>query len=397
MQVSNVQSETQRRTWVGKVSRWIVVLGLLALMPELMGLGGCPCGDDSDCPDGDFCDEGACVDCRDNADCSTELPVCVDTFCEECGEAADCDDGNACTTDTCDEINECVRDAVTCDDDDVCTTDSCDEATGCVFAEIDCDDGEICDSTTGECIADPCIGVVCDDSDDCTINSCDPATGDCVADPLCDDGDLCTTDSCSAGSCDFVTTVCDEGESCDPASGECGGDDGTAAQFDVLRLGNFFYPTGLFRCEGPVDVVGPPGNENCPLGFGCVGFHWHSDEVTAIASATEAANVSDSKINDPDTCFCGHGEVKDVTRTMISVSESELAAVLSANMLAELPAAGACPPSGDGEECMSNAQCDDGVDCTDDTCDTLTGACMNTDNCLGGLICLGGVDPTICD
>ncbi len=127
MQVSNVQSETQRRTWVRGVSRWVAPLGILALMPVLMGLGGCPCGDDADCTVGDFCLEGACVDCRDNADCPTELPVCVDTFCEECGGAADCDDGFACTTDTCDANNECVRTPVQCADGSSCT-----EPDGCV-------------------------------------------------------------------------------------------------------------------------------------------------------------------------------------------------------------------------------------------------------------------------
>ncbi len=317
MQVSNVQSETQRRTWVGTVSRWIVVLGLLALMPELMGLGGCPCGDDADCPDGDFCDEGACVDCRDNADCSTELPVCVDTFCEECGQAADCDDGNACTTDTCDEINECVRDAVTCDDDDACTTDSCDPAVGCENDTVVCKAGFECDPDTGECVAKPC-----------------------TSDAECDDGDLCTTDDCTDGVCDLVATVCSPGLSCNPATGECG--DATPMQVDVLQLGGFSYPTGLFRCGAPEDPQDP--SESCPDGSGCDEHHWHSDTVAAIASVTGDTNVSGNTIDDPDTCMCGHGKVSEVTRTMISLDGFELANYLSLTNLDELPAAGACPP-----------------------------------------------------
>ncbi len=342
MQVSNVQSETQRRTWVRRASRWVVPLGILASIPVLMGLGGCPCGDDADCVEGDFCQEGACVDCRDNADCAPELPVCVDTFCEECGVAADCDDGNACTTDTCDENNECARDDLICDDSDVCTTDSCDEATGCVFAQISCDSGEICDSTTGDCMVDPCIGVVCDDDDDCTVNSCDPATGDCQADPLCDDGDLCTTDSCSAGVCDFAATVCDEGQSCDPATGVCVNDDETPLQVDVLQFDNFFYPTGLFSCGADEDPQEP--NESCPEGAGCDEHHWHSGMVAAISSTTGVPDVSDFTIDDPNPCKCGHGKVSEVTRTMITLEGSALAAYLSATELDELPAAGACPP-----------------------------------------------------
>ena len=406
MQVSNAQSETQRRTWVRKVPRWIVALGILALMPELMGLGGCPCGDDADCPDGDFCDEGACVDCRDDADCSPELPVCVDTFCEECGVAADCDDADACTTDTCDENNECMsadvecpegetcvdgdcevtctadsdcEDAdvctmdacvdgicinveVNCDDGDLCTLDSCDSAVGCANDPL-CDAGFECDPDTGECFA-PCTSDVecddddlcttdtctdgicsnaevdCEDDDACTIASCDPDTGDCVTDPLCDDGDLCTTGNCTDGVCDFVATVCSPGLSCNPASGDC--DDATSMQVDVLQLGGFSYPTGLFRCGAPEDPQDP--SESCPEGSGCDEYHWHSDTVAAIASVTGGANVSGNTIDDPDLCMCGHGKVSEVTRTMISLDGFELANYLSLTNLDELPAAGACPP-----------------------------------------------------
>ncbi len=296
MQVSNVQSETQRRTWVRGVSRWVVPLGILALMPELMGLGGCPCGDDADCVSGDFCQEGACVDCRDNADCSEELPVCVDTFCEECGVAADCDDGNACTTDTCDENNECARDALTCDDGDPCTTDSCDEATGCVFEEIGCDAGEVCDSTTGDCQVDLCFGI-----------------------------------------------ACGAGESCNPATGACGIGDGTPAQVDVLQFGELFYPTSLFRCAA-ADVPTSDPSEGCPDGSGCDESHWHSDTVTAISSTTGVANASGNTIDDPNPCFCGHGKVSEVTRTTIDIEQSELGGYLLATSLDDLPAAGGCPP-----------------------------------------------------
>ncbi len=375
MQVSNVQSETQRRTWVRGVSRWVAPLGILALMPVLMGLGGCPCGDDADCVEGDFCEEGVCVDCRDNADCSEELPVCVDNFCEECGEAADCDDGNACTTDTCDENNECVRDALTCDDGDACTTDSCDEATGCVFAEIDCDDGEFCngeetcqpDAETGEptCVAGiaPCdegetcdeeSGVCftsctddteCDDGDVCNgVETCDIESGDCQLGTAieCNVGEICdsTTGNCMVDPCFGV--ACGEGESCNPATGACGNGDGTPAQFDVLQFDNFFYPTGMFRCGADEDPQEP--SESCPEGAGCDEHHWHSGMVAAIASVTGVPDVSDFTIDDPNPCKCGQGKVSEVTRTLITLDASELAAYLSATELDELPAAGACPP-----------------------------------------------------
>jgi hypothetical protein len=39
------------------------------------------------------------------------------------------------------------------------------------------------------------------------------------------------------------------------------------------------------------------------------------------------------------------------------------------------------------EACVSNAECDDGIDCTDDTCNGATGACSNLDNCTLPEVC----------
>ena len=63
---------------------------------------------------------------------------------------------------------------------------------------------------------------------------------------------------------------------------------------------------------------------------------------------TEVTDVSGTTIDDPNPCMCGNGKVSEVTRTMISLDESELEDYLSATQLDELPAAGGCPPSGAG-------------------------------------------------
>ncbi len=39
------------------------------------------------------------------------------------------------------------------------------------------------------------------------------------------------------------------------------------------------------------------------------------------------------------------------------------------------------------DACVANAECDDGIDCTDDTCDGTNGNCDNVDNCPGVLTC----------
>ena len=176
--------------------------------------------------------------------------------------------------------------------------------------------------------------------DPCMNNPCDNGLA-------CDGLETCTADGgqavCGDGtpvSCD-ATAVCTEPDGACVDQGTTDGD-GSPVQVDVLQLGSFFYPTGLFRCAASEEPREP--DEFCTDGAGCDEFHWHSDTVAAISSTTEVANVSANTITDPLPCKCGHGKVSEVTRTTIDIDLIELGDYLEARILDELPTMGACPP-----------------------------------------------------
>ena len=82
----------------------------------VMGL----CADDGDCPVGDHCDMGVCVDnqaCTDNGDCPPTM-ACEDGTCLPIGS---CDDDDDCPAWAHCEDGQCVQDA-TCEDDSDCPT-----------------------------------------------------------------------------------------------------------------------------------------------------------------------------------------------------------------------------------------------------------------------------------
>ncbi len=177
---------------------------------------------------------------------------------------------------------------------------------------------------------------------------CDP----CMNNP-CNDGiacngvETCTADGGQAVCTDGTPVSCDAPTACTEPDGACVDagettDDDTPARVDVLQLGNFFYPTGMFRCA---DEEGEqPPDEGCPTGAGCDAFHWHSDTVTAISSVSDDDIASETAISDPDPCRCGHGKVSEVIRTTIDVSQLDMSVYLEVASLSELPAAGTCPP-----------------------------------------------------
>ncbi|KKS55771.1 MAG: Extracellular matrix protein, partial [Candidatus Magasanikbacteria bacterium GW2011_GWA2_42_32] len=151
---------------------------------------------------------GSCGECVGADACV--ITSCADGQCV--GTAKNCDDGNLCTDDSCDsDTGDCNHTTVDCNDENACTVDSCDTETGCVSTAISCDDGNLC--TDDSCVlATGCVyyAVDCDDGDIFTTDSCDPATGcesvftgECQSDLDCDDGDECTEEEC-----DLATAMC---------------------------------------------------------------------------------------------------------------------------------------------------------------------------------------------
>ncbi|MGM0576749.1 MAG: hypothetical protein ACQEXJ_13550 [Myxococcota bacterium] len=170
--------------------------GLGVLVDDLAVTTTCEpkaCTSGGDCASADSCVSGSC----EGGSCAWR-----DTCCDS---DADCDDDMICTADSCAgghcqhvSIPDCCEDPSDCDDGDPCTVDACsgfggtcthEILDGCCLSNADCDDGD-------GCTADQCVNHVCAHEDVC-----------CGSDAECDDGDdVCTEDECVDGSCIYTPT-----------------------------------------------------------------------------------------------------------------------------------------------------------------------------------------------
>lgn len=333
-------------------------------------VGGCTA--DLDCQDAfactfDSCDKatGHCrhepIDalCDDGVFCNG-AELCHPTLGCVAGTPIDCTDAFACTLDRCDESKRACVHAPTdslCDDKNACTTDRCDPTQGgCVYATLDtsCDDLDPC--TVGDhCEQGRCKGgdalLSCDDGNPCTDDLCVPGQG-CAhfnnARP-CDDGIACTTmDTCQDGRCQGIALACDDGIFCNgvESCGENGCrpgtppdcDDGVACTLDVCD------ENGKGCAHLPVDSLCEDDNP-CTL----------DDRCTALGCDGTPA---------PDETACG---------------QSALGPKICLGGFCAAP-------------CKEDTDCDDGIVCTGDTCDTARGYCVHTPNdglCDDGKFCNG--------
>lgn len=314
-----------------------------------------PCGSDTDCDDGIFCngtevcDQGKCLpgvipSCDDGVSCTEDFCDQKEDTCKHNKSDIACSDGKFCNgVEVCDPANGdpktgcAVGIPVQCDDGVACTVDTCDDATGaCIKTPNDalCDNGIFCDGQE-VCTETGCSqGVIpsCDDGVTCTVDSCDEATQSCQHTPndlACDNG-----------------LTCDGKESCNPMVGDattgCAvgmpipcGDDGIACTVDACN-----ESTG--QCEHKPDNTLCGNAQFCVpgVGNGCV-------------DATPCSN--DAECDDGDLC-----NGKEVCK-------------------------GICQPG-------VPVNCDDGVECTVDSCNKSTGKCSHKANhtlCDNGLKCDG--------
>ncbi len=212
------------------------------------------CNDQSACTTGDLCANGECVgvpkDCTDGKPCTSDLCDKATGACSHPATIGACDDGDPCTVgETC-QGGACQGGGLNpCDDADACTTDACAPGTGCTHTAKDCDDGkgcstDACDKATGACshvartggclpnepcyVLGSCEGLVCKptqklactDANPCTDDSCDLVTGACSSAPVAAPT-ACTTAACSPGACAAgvcvaggATPVCDDKNAC---------------------------------------------------------------------------------------------------------------------------------------------------------------------------------------
>jgi len=390
------------------------------------------CDSDEDCPDdGDPCTLSVCfsdvcgtppVQCDDGdpstvdycdpaaADDGDPLPplspldphgACVfESYdCTDPGVNSPCDDGDPCTIDVCNAVTgACEFFQDSCDDGNPCTIDACFTGLGCGVVAVDpnavCSDDDPCTSNdhcdaVGDCDSDPPVD--CDDDNLCTFDFCDEAEPNgCVnfdaSQFACDDDNACTLDQCDAVLLCFSTSVdCDDGEVCtsewcDAALGclyvsnteSC--DDGNECTADDA--------CSDFKCEGEgldCDDGNPCTDDSCTLADGC-------SYVNSVGPCSDgdACSVGEACLNgacvggQPDDCDDGNACSDDNCDPVIGCTYTDSPATCE-----------------DGDACTMydfclnlacvggpEVLCGDGVNCTNDSCDSQLGCVF---------------DPVICD
>jgi hypothetical protein len=313
-------------------------------------------------PAGGVSDANPCLTCAPN--------ISKDTWTVLANVA--CDDGDACTAlDACID-GSCKGAQLTCKDASPCTLDSCDNKKGCVFTPVDsdCEDGSACTvgdtCVKGACKGTPVSSADCLDGNPCTADSCDDVVG-CTHTPTnnaCDDGDPCTKgDFCTAGLCVAGQIVC-------PCEFNSDCDDSNPCTIDICELGKGCANKPMLDLVPCDDADACTGADACKDGI-CKGIKLECDDGNPCTKASCASAVG--CVGKPlqgvvcdDGSACTKGDV--------------------------------CL---DGVCLGSPKVCDDGNDCTLDTCSPATGLCKHNtapdgSNCMPDAVpctldlCVGG-------
>jgi hypothetical protein len=317
---------------------------------------GLVCGDDGcggncdACPDGFKCQEGVCT-----PDC---VALCAGLQCGPAGQNGECECG-------------------TCDDGDVCTDDSCLGMGICQFTfnQAQCDDGNQC---TGDdtCKQGQCGGellpleelqeldCICTKDSDCkpleNSNVCD---GNLVCDKVNEEDE---TGICQVAP-ETILVCADENpctdDSCNPLTG-CvfGADNEGICADDNICNGLEYCDNGVCKSGEPLDCddSNPCTIDDCSTQVGCM----HGDSDNGICSDGDICNGLEN---------CSGGQCQ--SGLLLNCNDNDKCTVDQCDAINgcfHTPAAGLC---------------DDGIDCTKDTCSGDT-----CNNVLQAFFCLiGGV------
>jgi len=327
--------------------------------------GGTACTDDgNDCTD-DVCDDGFCI----HPDSAPDTP-CGDATDDACTDADTCDGAGACLDNHADDGTPCL-DALFCNGEESC------EGGVCVAGDPECDNpGLTCDEDTDTCKctdAEACDdGLFCNGLEICNANGVCESPGDlCDGNtPLCDesenrcvecldaffdcgDGNECTDNVCDDGTCTFPPLV--DGTPCgNPAGTDC---------------------TAPDTCDG----AGVCQDNHDPAGTPCGDF---TDTIcnpadTCDGNANCLDNIPPAGTPCPDGLFC-NGEEKCNATGICNPGAGNPCAALGLTCVED--DGGKC-------QCESDAECNDGDNCTDDAC--VDGGCQNA-----AAVCAAG---TFCD
>lgn len=328
--------------------------GLCQFSPQPTGE---PCDDGVACTLEDQCDgagacrgvaqDSACGDdafCNGAETCQPGAPEAAEDGCVP-GEAPTVDDGIACTEDRCDEqLDRVVHDDSSC---------ACGQDSDCVGV---CREGACVNGSCQFTLAAP--GTACDDGVDCTEDDfCDAqgACGGALSDRVCDNGLFCDgREVCAPGRPGADARGCAVGTA--PVV-----DDGVACTVDLCDEDSqeVSHDSSACACQRDDDCLAPCQQGAC-VDFACV---FTPAEAGTACDDGVACTVED-RCDEAQRCL---GQASDA----ICADEDLCNGAESCN-----PA----QPGADARGCIPGqpTALEDGVDCTQDSCDPLTGLVTHT-------------------
>ncbi len=283
-----------------------------------------------------------------------------------------CPDSTVCNgNEVCDAVGNCQPGtALVCNDNNVCTTDNCDAVVGCVFTnnQAPCDDGDPC-TISDQCDSGSCqpgsLMVDCSALDDqCNIGVCNSSTGSCQSElrdpqPVCNDQNACTeNDICNAGTCEGTPIDCNDNVVCTDDScndGLCSNtpnntpcNDGNACTTDLCDPNSSTLPVDANGCTHQSVAACCQEDDDCQTNNPC--------QVGTCDTGTGLCNFVGFPINTP----CNDSD---------ACTENDVCTGGSASMCSGTP-----------------VNCDDGKECTIDSCDSSTG-CINDAAAAANQVC----------
>ncbi len=243
-----------------------------------------------------------------------------------CDSDIECDDGDACTADICHKDGTCTHKAAT-------------DGAGC-------DDGNAC-TLSDKCLDGVCTGGSakdCSDGNDCTYDACQIASGCTHTNDdgaACNDADPCTLkDKCSGGSCSGAPV-------------NCGADDCTTAKC----WPNDVAGGAAYKCTTASKIKGLKCDDKnaCTTGTLCDGF--------GLCVGGTLAECEDKNACTADSCEALAGCTHDLLTDACSDG--------NACTVGDQCEAGSCKGG-------TAKGCDDGIECTGDVCNPVSGACETT-------------------